>query len=202
MTERDRPASEQRRGATFASLRVRNYRLYFTGQAISLVGTWMQSVSLSWLVLELAHSGTMIGLVVATQFLPVLVLGAYGGLIADRVSKRPLLIGTQSALGSLALLLGVLTVTHSIRLWMIFTVPVLLGTVQAADNPTRQTFVMEMVGADRVQNVNASETSMSAGAVISAAVRARAVGARPSRGRSGRRSRRRCWCRSPSARIG
>ena len=72
---------------TFVSLRVRNFRLYFIGQGISISGTWMQSVALSWLVLELTHSGTMIGLVVAAQFLPVLLLGACGALIADRVSK-------------------------------------------------------------------------------------------------------------------
>jgi MFS family permease len=89
-----------------AALRVRNYRLYFAGQAVSLTGTWMQSLALSWLVFELTHSGTAIGLVLAAQFLPVLALGAYGGLIADRVPKRPLLMATQTALASLALLLG------------------------------------------------------------------------------------------------
>ena len=137
---------------TFASLRVRNYRLYFAGQAISLTGTWMQSVALSWLVFELTHSGTAIGLVLAAQFLPVLALGAYGGLIADRVAKRPLLMGTQTALASLALLLGVLSATHTIELWMVFAVAALIGTVTAVDNPTRQTFVMEIVGGGRVQN--------------------------------------------------
>ena len=137
---------------TFAALHVRNYRLYFAGQGVSLVGTWMQSVALSWLAFELSHSGTVIGLVLAMQFLPVLLFGAYGGLIADRTAKRPLLIATQTALGSLALLLGVLTVTHAVRLWMVFVIAGLLGTVQAADAPTRQTFVMEMVGGERVQN--------------------------------------------------
>jgi MFS family permease len=137
---------------TFAALRVRNFRLYFIGQGLSLVGTWMQSVALSWLVLELTHSGTVIGLVLAAQFLPVLLFGAYGGLIADRVAKRRLLMGTQTALGSLALLLGLLVVTSSVRLWMVFVIAALLGTVQAADNPTRQTFVIEMVGGQTVQN--------------------------------------------------
>ena len=138
--------------ATFAALHVRNYRLYFSGQAVSLIGTWMQTTALSWLVLELTHSGTMIGLVVAVQFLPVLLLGAYGGLIADRVPKRPLLMVTQCTFGVLALLLGVLTVTHAVRVWMVFVVAALLGLTTAADNPTRQAFVMEMVGAERVQN--------------------------------------------------
>lgn len=144
--------SQHGTGAMFAALRVRNYRLFFSGQAISLIGTWMQTVALSWLVLGLTHSGTMIGLVVAAQFLPVLALGAYGGLVADRVPKRPLLMLTQSAFGCLALVLGVLCVTHAVRVWMVFVIAVLLGLVTAADNPTRQTFVMEMVGGDRVQN--------------------------------------------------
>jgi len=131
---------------------VRNYRLYFAGQAVSLAGTWMQSVALSWLVFELTHSGTAIGLVLAAEFLPVLVLGAYGGLVADRVPKRPLLIGTQTALASLATILGVLVITDVITLWMVFVLATLLGVVLAVDNPTRQTFVMEMVGSERIQN--------------------------------------------------
>ncbi len=140
------------RRATFAALEVRNYRLYLTGQAVSLVGTWMQSIALSWLVFELTGSGTAIGLVVAAQFVPVLVLGAYGGLLADRVAKRRLLIATQSLLALLALVLGLLTVTHVVQLWMVYAVAVALGTTQAADNPARQSFVTEMVGPERVQN--------------------------------------------------
>jgi MFS family permease len=137
---------------TFAALRVRDFRLYFVGQAVSLVGTWMQSVALSWLVLELTHSGTMIGLVVAAQFLPVLLFGAYGGLLADRVEKRRLLQATQTTLGLLALLLGLLSVTHTVRLWMIFAIGATLGFAIAADAPTRQAFVVEMVGEERVRN--------------------------------------------------
>jgi MFS family permease len=147
-----RASPEEASAGTFAALRVHNYRLYFAGQAVSLIGTWMQSVALSWLVFELTHSGTAIGLVLAAQFLPVLALGAYGGLVADRVPKRPLLMGTQTALASLALLLGLLTVTHTIELWMVFVIAALIGTVTAVDTPTRQTFVMEMVGSGRVQN--------------------------------------------------
>jgi MFS family permease len=120
---------------TLAALRVRNFRLYFVGQAVSLVGTWMQSVALSWLVLELTHSGTMIGLVVAAQFLPVLLFGAYGGLLADRVEKRRLLQATQTTLGLLALLLGLLSVTHTVRLWMIFAIGATLGFASARRSP-------------------------------------------------------------------
>ncbi len=141
-----------RAGALLAALRVRNFRLYAAGQAISLPGTWMQVVAQSWLVLQLTGSGTMVGLVAATQFLPVLLAGIYGGLIADRSDKRRLLIGTQSALGTLALVLGLLTVTHVIRVWMVFAVAAALGAVNSVDQPARQSFVPEMVGADLVQN--------------------------------------------------
>ena len=112
------PPGDRRTGLrrTFAALAVRNFRLYFAGQAVSLVGTWMQSVAQGWLVLQLSHSGTVLGLVVAAQFLPVLLLGPYGGLIADRVNKRTLLLCTQTVLGTLALILGLLTLTHAVRL--------------------------------------------------------------------------------------
>ncbi|HTX83690.1 MAG TPA: MFS transporter, partial [Streptosporangiaceae bacterium] len=115
-----RPARQPFAGRVFAALAVPNFRLYFAGQAVSLVGTWMQVVAQSWLVLQLTNSGVLLGLVAAAQFLPVLLLGPYGGLVADRVGKRGLLLGTQSALGLLALLLGLLTVTHAVRLWMVF----------------------------------------------------------------------------------
>lgn len=147
-----RSRSQVELAGTFAALRVRNYRLYFAGQAVSLAGTWMQSVALSWLVFELTHSGTAIGLVLAAEFLPVLILGAYGGLIADRLPKRPLLMGTQTALASLATILGLLVITHVVALWMVFVLAALLGIVLAVDNPARQTFVMEMVGPGRIQN--------------------------------------------------
>ena len=136
----------------FAALAVPNFRLYFAGQAVSLVGTWMQVVAQSWLVLQLTGSGALLGLVAAAQFLPVLLLGPYGGLVADRTDKRRLLLGTQSALGLLAFLLGLLTVTHVVRLWMVLVLAAALGTVNSVDQPARQTFVPEMVGRDRVQN--------------------------------------------------
>lgn len=136
----------------FASLAVPNFRLYLAGQAVSLPGTWMQVVAQSWLVLQLTESGVLLGLVAAAQFLPVLLFGPYGGLLADRADKRRLLLGTQSALGLLALVLGILTVTHVVRLWMVFVLAVALGMVNSVDQPTRQTFVPEMVGRDRIQN--------------------------------------------------
>ncbi|WAL65884.1 MFS transporter [Amycolatopsis cynarae] len=142
----------EKRQRLFAALRVPNFRLYFAGQAVSLTGTWMQSVAQSWLVLELSGSGTVLGLVIAAQFLPVLLAGPYGGLIADRSDKRRLLLFTQSALATLALLLGLLTVTHLVRLWMVVVFALALGTVNAVDNPTRQTFVPEVVGKDLLGN--------------------------------------------------
>ncbi len=139
-------------GGTFAALRTPNYRRYFTGQAISMVGTWMQSVGQSWLVLELTHSGTALGLVAAAQFLPVLLLAPYGGLLADRADKRHLLMGTQTVLGLLALTLGLLVVTGAVQLWMVVALAVLFGLVNAVDNPARQSFALEMVGRDRLRN--------------------------------------------------
>ncbi len=136
----------------FAALVVPNFRLYLAGQSVSLPGTWMQVVAQSWLVLQLSGSGAVLGLVAAAQFLPVLLLGPYGGLVADRVDKRRLLLCTQAALGLLALVLGLLTVTGVVRLWMVFVLAVALGTVNSVDQPARQTFVPEMVGRDRVQN--------------------------------------------------
>jgi len=130
----------------FATLAVPVFRLYLAGQSVSLTGTWMQVVAQSWLVLQLTGSGALLGLVAAAQFLPVLLLGPYGGLVADRAGKRHLLMGTQSVLGVLALVLGLLTVTHVVRLWMVFVLVVALGTLNSVDQPTRQTFVPEMGG--------------------------------------------------------
>lgn len=127
------------------ALAVPNYRLYFQGQIVSLSGTWMQNVAQAWLVLELTHSGTVLGLVIAAQLLPVLVLGAYAGVIADRVPKRSMLLITNAISGILALILGVLTVTGVVTLWMVFALAVGLGIVRAFSAPSQQSFVSEMV---------------------------------------------------------
>jgi MFS family permease len=136
----------------FRSLHVRNYRLYFIGQTISMSGTWMQSVAQAWLVLKLSGGGVALGLVTALQFLPLLLAGPWGGVIADRVDKRRLVTITQSASGLLALALGILTVTGVVQLWMVYVLAFLLGLVSLADMPARQAFVMEMVGAEDVAN--------------------------------------------------
>jgi MFS family permease len=137
---------------TFDALHNANYRRYFAGQAVSLVGTWMQTVAQGWLVLELTGSGTSLGLVAAAQFLPLLLLAPYGGLLADRMDKRRLLIATQSALGLIALTLGVLVVAGAVELWMVVALALALGVTTAIDNPARQSFAQEMVGPSRVRN--------------------------------------------------
>jgi MFS family permease len=137
---------------TFASLDNRNYRRYISGQSVSLIGTWMQTVAQSWLVLQLTDSGTALGLVVALQTLPVLLLGPYGGVVADRVDKRRLMIGLQAMMGALALVLGVLTITGRVTLWQVFALAFLLGLNNCFENPARQSFILEMVGPDRLRN--------------------------------------------------
>ena len=137
---------------TFASLRTPNYRRYFSGQSISLIGTWMQTVAQSWLVLQLTGSATDLGVVIALQTLPILVLGSYGGVVADRLDKRRLMIGLQSIMGVLALVLGVLTLTHLVVLWEVFALAFLLGLCNCFENPARQAFVLEMVGPEDLRN--------------------------------------------------
>jgi MFS family permease len=139
-------------GPTFSSLRVRNYRLYFVGQLISVTGVWMQVVALSWLVLELTGSGTSLGLVIGTRFLPVLILGPWGGLLADRFDKRMVLRRTAAAAAFLSILLGVLAASGSVEVWMVYVIAGGLGLVNVLDGPARQSFISEMVGPDQVRN--------------------------------------------------
>ena len=137
---------------TFSSLKVRNYRLYFLGQAISMCGTWMQTVGQAWLVLKLTGSGTDLGLVIALQFLPVLLFGPFGGVLVDRLPKRRVLFFTQFASGVPAVILGVLVTTGSVRFWHVYVLAACLGLVATVDNPIRQTFVLEMVGPENLSN--------------------------------------------------
>jgi MFS family permease len=137
---------------TFAALSIPNYRRYYAGQSISLIGTWMQMTAQSWLVLTLTHSGAALGVIVALQTLPVLLLGPYGGVVADRVDKRRLMIALQSAMGVQALILGLLTVTGMVHVWEIGILAALLGLNNAFENPARQSFMMELVGAEHLRN--------------------------------------------------
>src|SRR5208283_1702173 len=156
---------------TFFALSVPNYRRFFIGQSISLVGTWMQSVAQSWLVYTLTHSATALGAVLALQTLPVLLLGPYGGVIADRVDKRRLMIVLQSVMGLQALVLGVLAVTHEVRFWEVCLLAVVLGLNNTFENPARQSFVLEMVGTDRVRNaVTLNSTMVNAARAVGPAI--------------------------------
>jgi MFS family permease len=156
---------------TFRSMSVRNYRLYFAGQLVSTTGTWMQSIAQAWLVLQLTGSGVALGVTVALQFTPVLLAGAWGGLVADRVDKRRLLIGTQAAAGLLALTLGAVTALGVVQLWMIYVLALGLGAVNALDNPARRAFVAEMVGDEHISNaVSLSSAMFMAARVIGPAI--------------------------------
>jgi MFS family permease len=137
---------------TFAALAVPNYRRYISGQAISLIGTWMQMAAQAWLVVTLTGSATALGAIVALQTLPVLLLGPYGGVVADRVDKRRLMVALQCLMGVQALALGLLTVTGAVALWQIGALALLLGLNNAFENPARQSFMLEMVGEEHLRN--------------------------------------------------
>lgn len=144
---------------TFESLRVSNYRRFFIGQVISWTGTWVQWIAQGWLVLQLTGSGLGLGLFTALQWLPVLVFGAWAGVLADRFGKRKLLIITNISGGILSVILGVLTVTGIVTLWMVIAIALVLGVVTAIDNPARQTFTLEMVGRPRLTNAVSLNTA-------------------------------------------
>src|SRR3990170_8411588 len=132
------------------ALRHRNYRLFFVGQLVSLIGTWMQAVAQGWLVLLLTGDPLWLGIVAAAQFGPVLVLGLFGGLIADGLPKRRTLIVTHAIAMVLAFVLFGLTATNSVHVVHIVILALLLGCVNAVDMPTRQAFVVEMVGREEI----------------------------------------------------
>lgn len=137
---------------TFASLRNRNFRIFFTAQIVSVTGNWMQSIAQMWLVLHLTGSGFALGITAALQFTPILLFGTWGGLLADRIDKRKLLMVTQSAAGLVALVLAGLTLGGVVQLWMVYVLALALGMVNVFDNPARQSFVPEMVGKDQLVN--------------------------------------------------
>lgn len=134
------------RTSMFSSLRNRNYRLFAGGQVVSNTGTWMQRLAQDWLVLKLTGSTMALGVTTGLQFLPMLLFGLWGGAVADRHRKRRLLIGTQAAMGGLAVILAVLDLTGVVHVWHVWLLALALGLLTAIDNPTRQTFVSEMVG--------------------------------------------------------
>ena len=135
-----------------SSLRQRNYRLFFFGQLVSIAGTWMQTVAQSFVVLDLTHSGTQLGLTTAARFLPMFVFGPLGGVFADRMDRRRVLYVTQALSGLLAGVFAVTVGTHSIRLWIVYLLALALGFVNVFDNPARQSFISEMVSTGDLPN--------------------------------------------------
>jgi MFS family permease len=157
----------------FRSLRTRNYRLYFIGQLVSLSGTWMQTAALAWLVLHLRgdNSGGALGLVIAAQFLPTLLFGAWGGVIADRFDKRRTLIITQSSMAVVAAVLSVTSVTGAIQMWMVYALSAAMGLGSAVDNPVRQAFVTEMVDREDLPNaVGLSSATFNSARIVGPAI--------------------------------
>lgn len=144
----------------FAALRHRNFRLFWFGQLISLIGTWMQMTAQAWLVLELTHSAWLLGLVGALQYLPVMLFSLFGGVLADRLPKRTVLLFTQSSAAIQAALLWILVVTGTVQLWHLLLLAVLLGVTNSLDMPTRQAFVFEMVGREELLNAIALNSSL------------------------------------------
>ena len=150
------PVATVRRRLTGApavmAFRHRNYRLFFTGQLISLIGTWMQQVAQAWLVLQLTGDPVWLGIVAAAQFLPVVVLGLFAGVAADAMPKRRALLWVQVVMMGLALVLAVLVITNLVEVWMIVVLAALLGVANAVDMPVRQSFVVELVGREDIGN--------------------------------------------------
>ena len=155
--------------ATGRALKHRNFRLFFFGQLVSVTGTWMQSLALGWLIVTLVGSSQAVvylGLLGAVQFLPVLVLGLFGGIVADVWPKRMTVVSTQTAAGLLALVLAVLVYSGVVQVWHVFALAFLLGLVNSVDMPARQSFVIEMVGADDIANAVALNSAVFNGARI------------------------------------
>ena len=156
---------------SFAALQVRDYRLYLTSQMVATTGLWMQRIAQDWLVLELTGSVTAVGVAVALQFLPMLLLGLFGGVVADRFPKRTILIVTQSTLALVATTLGVLALTGAVQAWHVYVLAFVLGLVTVVDNPTRQVFVSELVGQAHIRNaVSLNSSVFQLGALVGPAV--------------------------------
>lgn len=170
------PSVAARRSVT--AFRHRNYRLFFGGQAISLIGTWMQQVAQGWLVLQVSGGDPLwLGVVAAAQFVPVMILGLFAGVLADSLPKRQTLLAVQVVMMSLAVILAVLTATGLVNVWMIVVLAVLLGCANAVDMPVRQSFAIEMVGPRDVGNAVSINSAMFNGArVVGPAVAGLTIG--------------------------
>jgi MFS family permease len=166
-------------GGTFRSLRTRNYRLFAAGQVVSLSGTWGQRVAQDWLVLELSgNSGVALGITTGLQFLPVLLFGLYGGVLADRYDKRRLLLGAQAAMALLALALAALDLSGAVQLWHVYALAFGLGLASVVDTPVRQAFVSEMVGPDDLPNaVSLNSATFNSARIVGPALAGAAIAA-------------------------
>ena len=154
-----------------SSLRQRNYRLFSFGQLVSVAGTWMQTVAQSFVVLDLTHSGTQLGLTTAARFLPMFIFGPIGGVFADRMDKRRVLYVTQTLAGLLAAVFALLLWTDSLRLWTVYLLALALGFVNVFDNPARQSFISEMVPPGDLPNaVTLNSVAMNMARVFGAAL--------------------------------
>jgi MFS family permease len=151
---------------TFSSLRVRNFRLFVVGQLLSNVGTWMQLIALPLLVLQMTNSGVALGLVTALGYLPILLFGAWGGVLADRVDNRRLLLWTQVAFAAVAFALWAVVAADVATVWMVYLLTFATGVVTAVDMPTRQSFYLELVGRDDLTNAMSLNTATFTGARI------------------------------------
>jgi MFS family permease len=157
--------------ATFASLEERNFQLYFLGQSMSQIGNWTQKITQAWLVLELTNSGTLLGVTLALQAAPTLLFSAWGGLLADRMDKRKLLLFTQAASVVPATLLGILTAAGAVNMWMVFAMATITGTIDALDKPARQTFIAEIVPIERLTNaLTLNNITINSGKLIGPAI--------------------------------
>ncbi|MGW3357086.1 MFS transporter [Streptomyces bungoensis] len=146
------PTPISRKSSMFSSLKIRNYRLFFIGQVVSNTGTWMQRIAQDWLVLSLTGSSAAVGITTALQFLPMLLFGLYGGVLVDRLPKRPALLCTQSAMAVTGLVLAALTLSGHVQVWHVYLAAFAVGLATVVDNPARQSFVSEMVGPGQLQN--------------------------------------------------
>ena len=153
-------------GKAVRAFRHHNYRLFFGGQLVSLVGTWVQQVAQAWLVLLLTGDPFWLGVVAAAQFVPVMFLGLFGGILADALPKRQTLIAVQIVMMLLAITLAVLTATGLVEVWMIVLLALLLGVANAVDMPVRQSFVVEIVGRGDIGNAIVLNSAMFNGARV------------------------------------
>src|SRR6266699_4380318 len=165
-------------GRMLGALRHRNYRLFLTGQIISTIGTWMQSVAMPWLALQLTHSGLLVGLVLAVQFTPVLLGSQFGGIVADRYRKRTVLLATQSAFTIPSFALFLLSSSGHAMYWEVLVAAAVTGTINAFDVPARQSFVVEMVGKqDLLKAIALNSSGFNGAAVVGPSVDGVIIGA-------------------------